>query len=129
MLKRCENPNYKEFRFYGGRGIKVCERWHSFDNFLADMSECPINLSIERIDNAKGYEPGNCRWATRTEQGRNMRSNRLITVHGQTRCAVEWAEIYGVAASTICRRLGLGWSDEEAVMTPVRRDSRHIKPS
>lgn len=77
MLKRCSNPSSKDYKSYGGRGVTVCDRWHSFDNFLADMGEKPIGLSIDRRDNDRGYEPGNCRWATTTEQNRNRRGVRL----------------------------------------------------
>lgn len=79
MLKRCTNPNARSYHNWGGRGIKICDRWlESFENFLADMGKRPHpKLSLERIDNDKGYEPSNCKWATRKEQNNNKRGKKL----------------------------------------------------
>jgi hypothetical protein len=76
MMQRCYNPNHPVYSHYGGRGITVCERWHSFVNFLIDMGEPPPDRSIDRINNDGDYEPNNCRWATRSEQRRNQRPRK-----------------------------------------------------
>ena len=73
MLTRCTNPNFKQWQDYGGRGITVCDRWYVFENFLADMGEPLPDLTLERIDNDKGYSMGNCKWATYAEQRANQR--------------------------------------------------------
>ncbi|MFJ4469497.1 hypothetical protein ACIP2X_18665 [Streptomyces sp. NPDC089424] len=73
MIQRCTNPDHPRWADYGGRGITVCERWRDFSNFLADMGECPPGLTLDRIDNDGGYEPGNCRWADYSTQNLNRR--------------------------------------------------------
>ncbi len=123
MLSRCANPNATEFALYGGRGITVCERWrNSFAAFLADVGERPgRDCSIDRIDNSGNYEPANCRWATRTEQGRNRRTNHVLTHDGRTQPLVAWAEECGISHATIRHRLNRGWSVERALTTKAVR--------
>jgi hypothetical protein len=121
MRYRCSNPSSKAWPSYGGRGIKVCERWDSFANFLADMGDPPDSaLSIDRINNDGDYEPGNCRWATRKEQLENRRITRLLTFKGETKCLSHWAKEQGFDPSVVALRLKLGWSVEEALTTPKR---------
>lgn len=119
MKCRCTNPSSTGFRFYGGRGIRVCERWQqSFMHFLDDMGECPDRLhSLDRIDPNGNYEPSNCRWATRLEQGRNTRANRFIELDGEVLCLAEWSARSGVGTTTIGNRLKWGWDTREAIFT------------
>lgn len=94
MKYRCLNPNSKNYKDYGGRGIKVCDRWiNSFENFLADMGKMPTpKHSIDRFpDNNGNYEPTNCRWATQTEQCRNRRTSHWVEYHGEKKVLQEWA--------------------------------------
>ncbi|WP_299076662.1 hypothetical protein [uncultured Paraglaciecola sp.] len=116
MIERCRDVNHTSYADYGGRGIRVCNRWQEFSAFYADMGEKPSKShSIERIDNNKGYSPENCTWATKKEQARNRRSNATVEHDGKCLCLSEWAEITGIARSTICNRLGRGWSFARAI--------------
>lgn len=106
MKTRCNNPSKHDIKNYGNRGIIVCKRWlNSFENFFSDMGEPPEGKSIERIDNNKGYSPENCKWATRKEQMRNTRYNRMVSYRGQTRCVAEWAEVLGIKGKILINRL------------------------
>lgn len=121
MLQRCENPNASMYYRYGGRGIKVCKRWHEFVNFYTDMGDPPAGKSIDRFPNNDGdYEPDNCRWATNEEQGRNKSNNHLITKDGETLSLVAWAEKLGIKEKTLHERHRRGWSDSE-LLDPVQR--------
>lgn len=123
MKRRCTDHRRRNYSDYGGRGISVCERWNSFDNFLFDMGEPPDGMSIDRINNEGNYEKGNCRWTDRTTQNRNSRNCRLLSFGGQTRCVTEWAEITGLHVGTIRERLKKGLTDEMALgpLLRVRR--------
>jgi hypothetical protein len=127
IKSRCYNKKVKAFKYYGGRGITMCDRWrNSFAAFLEDMGQRPTpKHQIDRIDNEKGYEPGNCRWATKKEQMRNRSNSRLVTAKGKTQCVATWAEETGLSWDVIWMRLRLGWSDERAVTVPKRK---HTKP-
>lgn len=119
ILSRCLNPNAKAYPDYGGRGITVCEPWRDFRNFFADMGACPPGFSIERDDNNKGYQPDNCRWASRSEQNNNKRDNIRVTIDGITRSLADWAEVRGLKYGTVHQRLRYGWTPERAVLTPL----------
>jgi hypothetical protein len=115
MRRRCNNPNHSTYQYYGGRGIKVCERWDSFDSFLKDMGEKPEGMTLDRINNDGNYEPGNCRWSTHKEQVRNTSQNRLFTVNGKTQCLSAWAEEAGINFKTVHTRISRNWSIERAL--------------
>lgn len=123
MRDRCLNKNTIGFKNYGGRGITVCGRWlESFENFIADMGLMPSpGLSIERKNTNLGYFPGNCKWASRTEQNRNRRGNVMICVNGETRCVAEWAEAIGVTKSLIRNRIRSGKSPESVISDLLAR--------
>lgn len=123
MHDRCSNPNNENYHRYGARGIKVCERWRSYELFLADMGPRPPGLTLDRMDNDGGYRPDNCRWATRQQQSRNQSCNRRITAHGETRVLVEWAELSGIPRERIANRLKRGWIPERAI--PLRREQHN----
>lgn len=105
MKARCYNPRRTDFKYYGLRGIIVCDRWLKFENFYNDMGEKPKGFTLERKNNSLGYSPENCKWATMKEQNRNSRNCRMITYRGQTKCVTEWAEEKGIAVWTLRNRL------------------------
>ena len=115
MKKRCSTPSMTAYKYYGGRGIIVCERWQKFENFLYDMGEKPEGLSIDRIDQNGNYEPSNCRWASTKTQMRNRRNSRSISAFGETKTIPEWAESTGLSYYTIYLRLKSGVSPEDAL--------------
>lgn len=126
MIARCENPKAQAFHNYGERGIKVCEEWHDFDTFLnwALSNGYCDNLTIDRIDNNKGYSPDNCRWVTDKVQGNNRRSNRYVTYKGETHTICEWAEIVNMPYSTLQSRLSHGWSIQDSFEKPLKKYPR-----
>jgi len=136
MVGRCENPRDSGYSNYGGRGVEICARWRgSYEAFRDDMGPrpegAPREWSIDRRSTDGHYScgkcdqcianawPANCRWATATEQMRNVRYNRMLTLRGETMCLAAWAERLGISHGTIGDRLRSGWSDERALTTPV----------
>lgn len=118
MRKRCNNPNEKCYKHYGGRGIKVCEEWNSFLTFFSDMKDgYKKGLQLDRIDNNKGYSKDNCRWATVSE---NCSNRRTSIIHNGV-CAKKKSLELGASASLVKRRIRRGWSKDEAFNKPPER--------
>lgn len=121
MFARCENPKTLNYPKYGGRGIRVCERWHTFENFLEDMGKPPSDQhSLDRIDNNGNYEPDNCRWATTKEQIRNRSITRLFDLNGESRPLGEWCERHGANYELVRLRIKRGWSLLDALTKEKR---------
>lgn len=122
MKKRCENEKCSNFANYGGRGIKVCDRWRSsFSNFYEDMGQRPSpKHSIDRIDNDGDYCKENCKWSTRTEQSQNRRNNVVLLFNGESKLMAEWERSLGLSKGRLCWRLKNGWTVEEALSSPAR---------
>lgn len=120
MIARCTNKKCLNWESYGGKGVKVCDRWRIFDNFLADMGERPPKMSIDRINNDGDYEPSNCKWATDIEQHRNRSDNVFWTYNGETLTISGWAEKLGINRHTLADRVRKSkWSIEKALTTPI----------
>lgn len=127
MIGRCTNSTNYGYPWYGGRGIKVCDRWQGKDgfvNFLADMGERPVGMSIDRINVNGDYEPGNCRWADSKQQSRNRENTIRLTARGETLPVAEWAERVGCSSLRITQRLSRGWGVEDAIFKP-KIDRKH----
>lgn len=123
IKQRCHNPRNHAYKHYGARGIFLCDEWRSdFTTFLSAVGEPPTKLhTLERINNNRGYEPGNVRWATRAEQSANRRGNVRITIEGETKVLACWAQEYGLSRMTLVRRLARGMGPKEAIETPTQR--------
>lgn len=124
LLQRCSQNAGKNAQWYSARGITVCDRWLTFDNFLADMGRAPEGAQIDRIDNALGYAPDNCRWATPSQNSRNRRNNTLLTHAGETMCIQAWADRRGWSNHLISNRLRYGWDISRALTEEPRQTAR-----
>jgi hypothetical protein len=123
MHRRVSSPGSRSWHRYGARGITVCERWQSFENFAADMGPTfHPDLTLERIDNDGSYSPENCRWATRKEQQRNTSTSKRVTFRGHEKTTAEWSELLGIDRTTLLSRLRRGWSTERALTTGANPD-------
>jgi hypothetical protein len=120
MIDRCTLPTDKCWDRWGGRGIGVCDEWRKFEQFLADMGEAPVGMSIDRIDNEKGYSKDNCRWATWKEQANNRRSNHRLEYAGENLTLSQWAVKTGIGKATLRHRIAVGWSVKDALTTEVK---------
>lgn len=129
MKARCRNPRNRQYKDYGGRGVKVCARWlkHSkgFFNFMADMGARPsAKHQLDRFPNNDGpYSPNNCRWATPQDSNRHGRKNHFIAFQGKVLCLAAWSEISGIPAVSLGQRLSLGWTPKQAITTPLTKNS------
>lgn len=117
MKSRCADPSLPN---YGQKGITVCKRWGKFENFYADMGDVPPGMTIDRVDNTKGYSKANCRWATKTTQSVNRTCTKFVTFRGETLCVSHWARRLGIRQDTLSYRLRKGWPIEKALTTPVK---------
>lgn len=125
MNDRCHNPKSYQFKNYGDRGIFVCDQWRdSFKNFVMDMGPRPDGMSLERIDNNKGYGPDNCRWATQMDQMNNTRVNRKILYQGEIKTLTQWAKHLGMDVELLRKRIARGW-DVETAFTHLASSQRN----
>lgn len=120
MVQRCTNPNNKQFKDYGGRGISICDRWlRDAAAFISDMGTRPEGCQIERIDNDGNYEPRNCKWATVDRQVRNKRNNVWVEIKGERMILQDWCKRIGIPFRTVTKRLAKGRSIEDALFDPI----------
>lgn len=129
MRSRCQKPNDPRYPDYGARGITAAPEWEDFGRFIADIPPRPsLNHTLDRIDNDRGYWPGNVKWSTRQEQNNNRRDNHLIAYQGRTQTLAEWAREVGMDYQTLQRRINhLKWPTEKTLTTPVRFVTRPLK--
>ena len=122
MIHRCHDKNYRDYSRWGGKGIKVCSSWrNNFSQFVEDVGAKPgKEFSLDRIDNTKGYEPGNVKWSTASEQAHNRCNNNFITFNGETKVVRDWGKQFGFKTGTLETRIALGWPIEKALTTNVR---------
>ena len=131
IVQRCTNPNNPAYHNYGGRGVTLCARWREFENFLVDLVEQPEGMTLDRIDNDRGYEPNNVRWVTKADNTRNTRRCVMVEINGESKPINVWCREFGVPYVTFKQRKRNGWDLAEAVSKPPdtsrRRKTIHIK--
>jgi hypothetical protein len=116
MKQRCLNPKHTVYDLYGGRGVVICDTWMEYSNFLSDMGEAPLGMSIDRIDSNLGYCKDNCRWATQKTQNNNKNNNHYITINGELLTMMEASEKYNVPYYRLRSRLARGWDVTQAIL-------------
>lgn len=125
MIQRCTNPNAPNYKYYGGKGVQVCDAWKTLEGFHASMGLRPDRTTLDRINVCGDYEPANCQWVSHVDQMRNQTRNVRITINGETRCLAEWCQIKGLKHSTVWNRrhrAGLSW--EAALSLPNHRGAK-----
>lgn len=118
MKSRCYYPSNISYKEYGGKGITICKRWLSFENFYRDMGERPIGMSIDRINPFRGYSPSNCRWATSKQQGRNKKNTIKVRFRGELRSVRDWCDELGLPLYRTIERIKKGWPPHKAFTLP-----------
>jgi len=130
MRRRCEQPSYTQYKDYGGRGIKVCDRWKEFKNFKVDMFDSyEMGLTIDRVDVNGNYEPENCKWSTRQEQSENKRCNIRVTYLGETKTLLQWKKDLDIKVGygTLRQRYYSGMKPREILKTSLYRPAKLLK--
>jgi len=121
MKQRCMNPKAPSYKWYGALGVRVCDEWLIFENFLKDMGERPIGMSLDRIDSNKNYCKENCRWATSKQQIRNRRMTKMHSLNNESMALGDWADKYGINVRRVQQRLNAGWELRDAITKPIRK--------
>jgi len=119
MMSRVNCISLKRAKDYAGRGIGVSEEWREFENFIRDMGERPLGMTLDRVDNDAGYSKENCRWATPKEQMNNTRRNHFISYQGENRTIAQWADALSIPVGVLRSRIDRGWPVDEAMGRPV----------
>lgn len=128
MLQRCTNKNDLSYARYGGAGVKVCGRWKTFSNFLADMGERPVGTTLDRYPDTKGdYKPSNCRWATSDEQARNKSNSKWVTFKGQTKMLIDWSREFGIPYDLLLRRAKRGLIEDQLLASSRSKQVSRFK--
>lgn len=125
MRKRCNNKNCKAYKYYGERGINVCNRWNDYVNFISDMGKRPgKEYSIDRRDNDKGYCPENCYWATKIEQMNNRSNSVFLEFNNKNMSISQWSRELNIDKKTLYSRYENGWDTEKILLTPIKKSNR-----